>query len=76
MSDAHLLTPFTPSGSRRARLAMSVCVAATLYSAACASSPTAPTQPPVAAISETAHYVFHHGSDDGVDASWQETYHA
>lgn len=27
-------------------------------------------------MSETAHYVFHHASDDTMDASWQETYHA
>lgn len=48
----------------------------TLYSAGCGSSPVGPTKPPPAAVSETAHYVYHHADDDTVDASWQESYHA
>lgn len=46
MGDTHVFIPSTPAGSRRGRLAMpAACVAATLYSAACGSSPTSPTQP-------------------------------
>lgn len=49
-----------------------------LMLAACGGSggPTAPTQTPLPAASESASFRYHYAAGDRVDADWQETYHA